>query len=77
MPSRQQKTRSHPRLIAAWRAADVCAADADGCTPLWVACANGQLGVARWLTGLGADAQWADLDGLTPICVACWQVSSE
>ncbi|MFI7499659.1 ankyrin repeat domain-containing protein [Streptomyces sp. NPDC049687] len=62
------------RLLRA--GADPAAADADGTTPLYAACVQGAVGIARRLLAAGAppDAESAGpgADG-TPLCAAaCW-----
>ena len=40
-------------------------------TPLWIACQNGQLGIARKLVEAGADLSPANIQNETLLCVAC------
>ena len=46
---------------------------ADGFTPMFIACQNGQLSVCKWLleVGAAADITKAANDGATPMYVAC------
>ncbi len=62
-------TTAHRPLIELFLAAavDVNAADADGCTPLFAACASQQWELAAALLKLGADPNRADDRGRTPL----------
>jgi len=55
-------------MIAAGAA--VNQADADGFTPLYVACQNGQLDCVRLLLGASAAINQAKNDGATPLFIA-------
>ena len=46
---------------------------ADGFTPMFIACQNGQLSVCKWLleVGAAADITKTGINGLTPLRIAC------
>ncbi len=50
--------------------AEIDRAMEDGATPLYIACRNGQLDVARLLLARGADAERANQQGTTPLDAA-------